>query len=240
MTAHHFFAPPEDIGPDVVTLKGDEAHHAARSLRVRPGEEITVADGTGRIVRAVVTDVGDLVEAEVKDESVVAASRPAVTLFQALTKGDKIDGIVEKATEVGVRRIVPFVAERTIVKWDERKLEKVRDRWSAIAKAAAKQSRAPWIPDICAVASDASGALATPAIVLHEQAPARLRDVLPSEPPDELAIIVGPEGGLSDDEVERLRAGGAGVASLGPRVLRTETAGPVAAAVIAYHYGGLG
>ena len=241
MTAHHFFLEAGGIEGGTVTLEGAEAHHAARVLRVRVGEPITVADGTGRVVSAIVTEIGDtdVVEAEVMDEWRDDPLRPALTLFQALTKGDKIDDVVDKATEVGVQRIVPFIAERTVVRWDERKLGRAHERWTGIAKAAAKKSRAPRVPGVDVVAVGPLGVLgeAGMKVVLHEGARRRLREVLPADAPDAIALVVGPEGGLSEREVGELERGGAEIVSLGPRVLRSETAGPVAAAVVAYHYG---
>lgn len=223
-----------------VRLVGAEAHHAAKSLRVRVGEEITVADGTGRVVRAVVSGVGDEVLAEVTGAGRCDARLPAIALYQALTKGEKFDEIVEKAGEIGVRRIVPFVAERSIVRWDERKRVRAQQRWSAIARSAAKQSRSPWIARVDEIRDGATIPDEETTIVLHESATMRLRDALPDEAPQTIAIVVGPEGGLADEEIARLSPGGAGIASLGPQVLRTETAGLVAAALIGYRYGTVG
>jgi 16S rRNA (uracil1498-N3)-methyltransferase len=243
MSAHHFFVRPDDIDDGIVTISGDEARHAARVLRVRPGEAITVADDTGRILDAVVTDVGDNVRAEVLKETSVDEPRPALTLYQALTKGDKLDEIVQKATEVGVRRIVPFVAERSIVKWDASKRSKARERWEAVARSAAKQSGSPRLTVVDAIADGITVATDGNASVwvLHEADDATpLRRVLTDPAPETAALIVGPEGGLTDEEVGALRHGGADVVWLGPRILRTETAGIVAASIVAYAYGNLG
>jgi 16S rRNA (uracil1498-N3)-methyltransferase len=240
VSAHHFFVEPSAIGEGVVVLDGEEAHHAARVLRVRVGEQITIADGSGRMISASVTDVGDLVTAEILATTTVPASVPEITLFQSLTKKDRFDLVIEKATEVGVRRIIPVTSERTVVDWDERKRDRMADRWAQIARAAAKQSRAPRIPSIGEVSKlDAFLAFEGTRIALHESASRRLRGALPAGAPAHLALLVGPEGGLSPAEAERLSAG-SDVASLGPRVLRTETAGVVAAAIIAHVYGSLG
>lgn len=243
MSAHHFFVAPDAIAGDVVTITGDEAHHAARVLRVRPGEAITVADGSGRFLDAVVSDVDDEVRADVLKETFIEAPRPRVTLYQALTKGDKLDEVVQKATEVGVARIVPFEAERSVVTWDARKRAKARERWEAVARSAAKQCRAPRLTIIEDVADHATAALRTEGrvLALHEADDATpLRHALAGPAPDALSVVVGPEGGFADAEIEALREGGAEVVWLGPRILRTETAGPVAAAIVAYVYGDLG
>ncbi len=238
MSGHHFFAQPDDVADGTVVLRGAEAHHAGRVLRVRLGERITVADGSGRIVEASVTSIDGEVTAAILSERFVDHPRPSLTLLQAVTKSDKLELVVEKATEVGVERIAPYVADRTIVRWDERKLAKAHDRLQAIALAAAKQSRSPRVPVVDPVRQGAD--VQTPAVVLHEGATTRLRDALPDVAPERLSVVVGPEGGLSDDEVAALEGQGAVTVSLGPRILRTETAGPVAAALIAFRYGQMG
>jgi 16S rRNA (uracil1498-N3)-methyltransferase len=239
LTEHHFFADPANISGGRVVLTGDEAHHAAKVLRVAMGERITVADGCGRVVEAVVAHVGTDVEADVCGERAIEARRPEIWLYQALAKGDKLDDVIEKAGEIGVGRVIPFEASRSIVRWDERKKVRAVDRWRAIARAAAKQSRSPWITAIEDIAPDAAG-IEPGTFVLHEGASTRLRDVLPDQAPDRIGVAVGPEGGFADDEVTDLEGRGGHVVSLGPRILRTETAGLVAATVIAYRYGSVG
>jgi len=242
VTEHHFFVTPECVHDGVVELTGDEAHHAGRVLRVREGESITVADGTGRVVEAVVRSVGKTVEGEVTSERTVAMPAPKITLFQAVMKGDKMDAVIEKAVEVGVLRIVPFIAERTIVRWDESKARKAADRWSAIARSASKQCRAPLLSKVehVVASTDDLKTTADLGIALHEGAEQRLRDVLPGTPPDEVALVVGPEGGLSTREAEGLTSRGFVPAGLGPRILRSETAGIVGTAIVLQIYGSLG
>jgi 16S rRNA (uracil1498-N3)-methyltransferase len=242
MSAHHFFVDPGDVRNDVVTISGAEAHHAAKVLRVRVAEPITVSDNTGRILEAVVSSVGDVVEADVYGERHVPAPRPAITLVQALTKGEKFDEVVDRVCEVGVSRVVPFVARRSVVRWDESKCSRALERWRAIARAAAKQSRSPWIPSVDAFTDDPKQATRGQglSLVLHESATQRLRDALPTDSPASVALVVGPEGGLADEELAALVAAGGRTVSLGPRVLRTEVAGLVAAALVAYVYGSVG
>ncbi len=235
MGVHHFFVAPEDVSDERIVLSGAEAHHAARVLRVRIGEHVTIADGTGRVFDAVVRSVDDTVEVDVAEVRRVSAPRPSITIHQALIKGDRMEDMIEKSVEIGVSRIAPFVAERSIVRWDDRKREKAYERWNQIALAAAKQSRSPWRTEVTAVAT---GVPAQATLVLHEEAERRLREALPDEPPDAIDLVVGPEGGLSPDEVAEL--GSSTLVTLGPRILRTEVAGPVAAAIIAYAYGSLG
>ena len=240
--AHHFFVSPSDVRDGVVELTGAEAHHAARVLRVRVGEAITVADGSGLVLEAVVTEVGDVVRADVQTSREKVAPKPSVTLYQAVAKGERMDDVVSRAVEIGVRRVVPFVAERTIVRWDEGKRRKARERWTTIARSAAKQCRSPHLTDLEELRDGPEDALneGAPVVALHERAATRLRDALPQTAPEEIVVVVGPEGGLAPSEVRVLEDGGASVVTLGDRILRTETAGLVAAAIIGYAYGSLG
>ncbi len=242
MTEHHFFVSPSDVRGSVVELTGDEAHHAGRVLRVREGEAITVADGTGRVIRAVVTRVGDTIEADVTSERAVGAPRPSITLLQAVLKGDKMDAVIEKAVEIGVYRIVPFLAERTIVQWDDAKAQKARERWSAVARAASKQSRSPFLAEVMPVAASTDDVTHSPdlGVVLNEGTAERLHAILPSSPPVDLALAVGPEGGFTSHEIEGLESRGFVSAGLGDRILRAETAGLIAAAIVLHIYGSLG
>lgn len=239
---HHFFVEPSDVQNGSVVLTGAEAHHASRVLRVKLGEAITIADDSGRVLDAVVTDVGQVVRAEVRGVHEAGDHKPAVTLVQAVAKGERMDDVISKAVEVGVSRIVPFIAERTIVRWDESRRHKAHERWKAVARAAAKQSRAPHLSVVAGVSDGPAIALdeGAPVLVLHEGGATRLGHALPDEPPDALVLVVGPEGGHAPAEIAVLRDGGASIVTLGERILRTETAGLVAAAIIAHAYGNLG
>lgn len=239
---HHFFVEPSDVQDGIVQLTGAEAHHASRVLRVHPGEAISVADDSGRVLDAVVIDVGQVVRAEVRDVLNLDFHKPALTLVQAVAKGDRMDDVISKAVEIGVLRIVPFIAARTVVRWDSERRGKAHERWNAVARAAAKQCRAPHLSVVAEVAEAPSVALGegAPVLVLHEEASMRLRDALPEWPPDGLVLVVGPEGGLAPAEIDCLRNGDASIVTLGDRVLRTETAGLVAAAIVAHAYGSLG
>lgn len=238
---HHFFVGADDITRDTVELRGEEARHAVRVLRVRPGEWISVADGSGKVLEGVVTGVGATVTVDVRKERMVAPITPAVTLYQSIAKGERMDLLVQKAVEIGVRRVVPSITEHTVVRWDESKRAKARDRWRDIARAAAKQSRSPWLTEIDDVQDGLSFTNAGACrIGLEASAQPRLRAVLPSETPDTVSLIVGPEGGLSGHELDEIVSAGGVLASLGDRVLRTETAGPIAAALVLFVYGSLG
>lgn len=237
MSAPHFYL--DDIDADRLRLTGDDARHAARALRIQPGEEITISDGRGRIARArVIAVTPQTVEAEVLDRRSISAEPPHVIVHPAVPKSGKLDLEVQKLTEVGVDAIRPWLAARSVPRWDARKAAKHGDRLRAIARAAAEQSRRAFLPEVTDPRD--LGELATPAIVLHEEATARLHEALPAETPERIALVVGPEGGLTPDEVEALRARGAAVASLGPSILRTETATIVGATLVLGRYGKLG
>jgi 16S rRNA (uracil1498-N3)-methyltransferase len=237
---HHFFVPPADLRDGTVVIKGAEAHHAARVLRVRAGEAISVADGTGRVVEAVVREVGETVVADVTGATVVERPVPALTLCQAVPKGDRMDGVVAKAVEIGVARVVPFLAERSIVRWDATKRRRARERWAALARSAAKQARSPHLTEIDEVVEGLPTGMGGTVVALHEGASTRLREALPAEPPVALTVVVGPEGGLTPAEVDRLRADGSALVTLGGRILRSDTAGLVAATIVGHTYGTLG
>lgn len=237
---HHFFVAPGDFHNGVVEITGEEARHAARVLRVRVGEQITVADDTGRVVHAVVSAVGAIVRASIEHEAMVEPATPQIVLVQAVAKGDRMDDVISKGVEVGVSRITPFIAERSIIRWDASRARKARDRWTSVARSAAKQSRSARLTIIDEVGFGLPEVDGPATVALHEAGETRLRDVLPATAPQTLTLIVGPEGGLTDSELEALGRGGARIVTLGERVLRTETAGLVAATIVAHVYGSLG
>jgi 16S rRNA (uracil1498-N3)-methyltransferase len=238
MTAAHFFAP--DTSGDQVRLDGDEARHAVRVLRVRAGEEITVSNGAGEIVRAVVTDAGATLTADVKERRSEPRPTPALHVFTAIPKTGKLDLVVQKLTELGVEVIQPFPASRSVARWDAKKAAAQIERLNAIAYHAAKQSRRAWLPEVRSAAPLDGVDLPEASFVLDEGATIRLSDALPDEPPETIGLIVGPEGGFEREEVDALSARGVREVSLGPLILRTETAALVAATVASVRYKAIG
>lgn len=221
---------------DTVEVAGPEGRHAVAVVRVRPGETVLLSDGAGSRAEAVVVSV---------DRQSFAARLGAVThtpgrvprfvLVQALAKGDRDEQAVETATELGVDEVVPWQAARSVAQWRGEKTEKGRQRWLAIATAAAKQSRRADVPVVAPLASSGDVARrverAACALVLHEEATVPLASVeLPSS--GDVVVVVGPEGGLTDDEVASLTTAGGYAVRLGPEVLRTSSAGPAALAVL--------
>ncbi len=213
-------------------LTGPEGRHAATVRRVRPGETVLLTDGLGRNAVATVVGTGKSeVELDVAAATTVPAPGVRVTLVQALPKGERGELAVELATEAGVDAIVPWSARRCVTRWSPERAPKGLARWTATAREAAKQSRRSWVPPVRPVASTrevaALLAAADAALVLHESA----TDPLPAGPlpaAGEVVLVVGPEGGVDDDELAAFTAAGARAVRLGPQVLRTSTAGAVA------------
>jgi 16S rRNA (uracil1498-N3)-methyltransferase len=231
-----FAASSDDLASDVVRLAGDEGRHAAVVRRVRVGEQIMLTDGQGIGATCVVRTVdGGVVEAEVVSRVSEPAPSPALTVVQAIPKGDHADRAVDLLTEVGVDAIVPWSAERNVVTWRQDRRMRGVERWRAVAHAAAKQSRRLRFPEVAEPHTTAEVIElvhdASLGIVLHEGATERLAAV---EPPQtgSIVVVVGPEGGISTVELDALAGAGAWAVRLGPTVLRTSSAGAAAAAVL--------
>jgi 16S rRNA (uracil1498-N3)-methyltransferase len=228
-----------------VTFDAREARHLSRVLRLGPGDEVRALDGRGReLTVRLIRVTGAQAEGWVLAVEAPRTESPlALTLVQGLPKADKMEVIVRMATELGVSRIVPVLTARSVVRVVPGREGGRLDRWRRVAREAAKQCGRTTLPDIEPVRPlDAwVQGRASPGLLvcLWEEERARLFERLPGGPVAEAAVVVGPEGGLAASEVDRLRAGGAVVAGLGPRMLRTETAGPVAVALLQARYGDL-
>jgi 16S rRNA (uracil1498-N3)-methyltransferase len=231
-----FFAGRAALQRDLVILSGAEGRHAAAARRLRLGERADVADGVGLVAECVVTaHRPDGLELAVRARREVPRPDPVITVVQAIPKGDRGELAVEQLTEVGVDRIVPWAAARCVPVWRGERGARSLAKWRVTAREAAKQSRRAWIPEVTEVASAAGVAQmiaeAACAIVLEPDAAESLDGVRPPESGD-LALIVGPEGGITGDEIAAFQAVGATARRLGPTVLRTSTAGTVAAAIL--------
>ena len=215
----------------IVEVTGDEARHAVVVKRTRPGESVLLADGAGRAVRGrVVAAEKNRLALEVTE---ILGSPPRAHRFvvaQALAKGDRSELAVEIMTELGVDEILAWQASRSIVRWQGERGAKSLGRWAATAREATKQSRRFRIPEVSAAdtsrVAERIGA-AELALVLHESAEKTLSRVnLPEA--GEILLIVGPEGGISPDELERFQQAGAVPVRISDGVLRTSTAGAIA------------
>ena len=236
MSAPLFFVPAVPAAASRLVLDGAEGRHAATVRRIGVGERVDVADGDGGWAHCVVSSVGraELV-LDVLTSGVEPPPAPRFVLVQALAKGGRDELAVETATELGVDEVVPWQAARSVVQWRGERGTKARAGWESIARAAAKQSRRARVPAIAALASSADvrariGGAAL-AVVLHEDADAGLAGMLLPSAGD-VVLVVGPEGGITPDELELFAGAGALVCRLGPHVLRSSTAGPAAIAVL--------
>ena len=218
----------------VVELSGDEARHAVTVSRVRPGERVSIGDGRGVLVRGTVTETGPKRLAIEADEVLVEERPlPHITLVQALAKGDRDELAVQAATELGVDAIMPWAAARSVSRWEGPKAEKGRLRWASIVREAVKQSIRAWLPPVGPLATTAElpeRLAGVRMLLLEPTATAPLSDLRPDG--RDLALVVGPEGGIAPAELERLIAAGGEPVRLGASVLRTSTAGPAAIAVL--------
>lgn len=225
----------EDLSPDVVELTGPEGRHAATVRRVQVGEAVDLADGRGTRAHCTVLSLDrDAVRLQVHERLVEPEPAPRLVLVQALAKGDRGELAVELATEVGVDEVVPWQAERCIVKWEGARGERALARWRSTAREAGKQSRRARHPVVSGWASTdqlVERVAGTPALLLHETATTALATV-PLPDSGDLLLVVGPEGGLTDRELRALTAAGGVPVRLGSSVLRTSTAGAAAAAVV--------
>ncbi len=236
-----FLADRAELQRDAVVLSGPEGRHAATVRRLRPGERVDVGDGAGLVAECVVTaHSGRGLELAVLELAVLARREvpppdPVITVVQAIPKGDRGELAVEEMTEVGVDRIVPWAAARSVPVWQAERGARSLAKWRATAREAAKQSRRAWLPEVTQPASAADVAAviakAACAVVLDPDAAAGLGDLRPPDSGD-LVLVVGPEGGITEAENAAFLAAGAHVRRLGPTVLRTSTAGPVAAAIL--------
>jgi 16S rRNA (uracil1498-N3)-methyltransferase len=219
-----------------VTVEGDEAHHAVAVRRLRAGESVVLTDGLGTSVTGEVAATGKRVfEVTVTSVSVDPAPEPAFVVVQAIPKGDRGELAVEVLTEIGVTEVVPWAAARSVAVWKGERAAKSLSRWRSTAREAAKQARRSWFPTVTEMVSTSDAAAlvadAEVAVVLHEGASAPLASVtVPAS--GRVVVVVGPEGGLTDDEVAAFTAAGARSVRLGAEVLRTSTAGVAAVSAL--------
>lgn len=245
MTNPIFFGDPDQVAAAVpggtFSLTGPEARHAVTVKRLVAGEEVDIVDGGGRRLRGTVRSA-DPARLDVDVHHVETEPPPAeeLILVQALAKGDRDEQAIEAATELGVDTVIPWQSERSIVRWRAEKAAKGRTKWQAVVTSAAKQSRRSRIPDV----QDVADSKALPArlagadlvLVLHEDADlpfAQLAESLRQAQAGRagtavIAVIVGPEGGISPAELAALKESGARAVRLGPHVLRSSSAGPAA------------
>lgn len=227
---------------ETVSLSGAEAKHAAVVRRVRVGESVTLGDGRGAWLEGTVADVSaSRVDVTITGRSATEAPAVRLVLVQALAKGDRDELAVQAACELGVDEVVPWQAARSISRWEGAKAVKGRERWATIVREAAKQAHRSWVPEVSEPLSTAqivARCTDSRMLVLDPSAATRLSEVaVESGAEQDLVLIVGPEGGIAPDELEKFEAAGAERVRLGDTVLRTSTAGPAAIAVLSVALG---
>ena len=239
-----FLSPVLTAGDAVVgaaaTVTGPEAKHASVN-RVRTGERVSIGNGAGLVVTGPVVSVtAQELVLRIEEVRTEQRPRPELWLVQALAKGDRDELAVQAATELGVSGVVPWAAERSVVRWEGPKRSKGEERWRSIVREASKQSLRGIVPDVAPLVTTAELAgLAmdgNTVLVLEPSADDRLAaTALPAD--GRVYLLVGPEGGIAPGELERLRSAGAHLVRLGREVLRTSTAGPSALAVLSANSG---
>lgn len=242
------FVPKEQICDEHVLIEGSDAHYLTNVLRLEKGNEILAFDGEGSLYTVEITKTAKgSVEGLVKDVSTSTKdTKIDITLVQGVAKGEKMDYIVQKCTEIGISKIIPILTERTVVKLDEKKKKNRQERWQKIAKEAAKQSRRVMVPEIGEVTTldrfkDTLTTGERTIILWEDELNLGLKTYLQKQDKlEKLNIIIGPEGGFSEAEVNKLKEKGVMSISLGSRILRTETAGLATATMVLYELGDLG
>lgn len=246
MTREHspfFYTEPSLIQGLEAVLEGSSARHLEVVRRAKAGDRIHVCDGAGRVLDVRLTDISKTrARGTILAEETLQPPSLDVTVFQGLAKGGKVDFVIEKLVEIGVTSIVVFGAGRSVPRWDEPRAARAADRWRTIAYEAAKQSRRAFLPAVAGpvgpeAAAEMAGGLV---LIAHGSAPQLLGEVLPENRPERISLVVGPEGGLEMRELEVFQAVGGATFTLGPQVLRTETAALVAASLVLHRYGLLG
>jgi 16S rRNA (uracil1498-N3)-methyltransferase len=219
-------------------LDGPEGHHAAAVQRLRPGERLMLGDGRGATAAAEVETVGKgTLTVTVIHRRYAPPNRPHLVVAQGIPKGERGELAVAAMTEVGVDEIVPWAASRSVAIWRGERGSRSRDKWASTAREAAKQARRAWVPTVSEplstkeLASRAMDLDGRATFVLHEEASVPLASVqLPDR--DEVVLVIGPEGGVAEDELAMFEHAGAIAVRLGDNVLRTSTAGVAALSVL--------
>jgi 16S rRNA (uracil1498-N3)-methyltransferase len=241
-----FFVRPDALSGDRVIFDRQEMRHLIRVRRLRTGDVVQTVDGNGHELVVRLTHIGPrAVEGHVISRSLGSNESPIeLTLVQALPKGDKLERIIRMATELGVARIVPVIGERTISRAEPAHRSERVIRWRRVAQEAAKQSGRAVIPEVRPLITLAQWLKEPRApgllLALWERAHTPLAQVLPDPPVEHASLVVGPEGGLSEAEVQNLESAGALIAGLGSRILRCDTAAVVGVALMQSRFGDLG
>jgi len=240
---YHFYVEPEAVSADTVRISGGDVNHIKNVLRMHPGEQIVILDGSGMEYRCEIEAIAEEVLARILEAKKTEAELSVrLLLFQGLPKKDKMELIIQKAVELGVSEIIPVLTKRTVVKLEDKKKEQKKlERWQAIAEAAAKQSGRGVIPKVCEAVKFSE------AVKMAEELDESLIPYELAEGMDEarerirslhgkntIGIFIGPEGGFAEEEIAVVAKAGIHPITLGKRILRTETAGLCILSVIMF------
>lgn len=249
-----YFVAPEKFGPELVSIEGEDARHIAKVMRGKAGDKLIVSDGVSREALAEISgiEIGEVTVNILELLEMTHEPGIKITVAQSLPKGDKLETVIQKCTEIGAVAFAPFLSERTIVQYDERKEAKRLERWRKICKEAAEQAHRNIVPEVYSPLHwkqllQSFRKYDAVYFCYEKEEGLQLRSAvapwlskLPPDAPGTVMIVVGPEGGFSPEECRAAEEAGATSVGLGRRILRCETAGMVAAACILYESGEMG
>jgi 16S rRNA (uracil1498-N3)-methyltransferase len=245
---HRFFVDKNNIKLSSIDIIGEDVKHIKSVLRLNVGDVVVVCDNDRTDYTAKIISIDkNIVQCEILSKEASKSEPPIdIILYQGLPKASKMDLIIQKATELGVKKIVPVITERTVVKIQDRKKENNKlERWNRIAEEAAKQSKRGIIPQVnnildfdemIAILKEKQAVI----VPYENEENTGIKDVLKNCSCKEIHILIGPEGGFEETEIQSLINIKCNIVTLGPRILRTETAGLVTSAVVLYELGDLG
>ncbi len=240
---HHFFAGPDQIGENEITITGGDVPHIKTVLRLKCGDQISVSDNDGVNYRCEIAEIGSVaVKAKILWAQEADTELPCrISLLQALPKSDKMELIIQKAVELGAFEIVPVASARSVVKLNDQRAAAKVGRWNAIARSAAEQAKRSIIPEVKPVLSFADAAAYAAGmdrkLIPYERAGDmnRTRELFAGiSPGDSVAVFIGPEGGFTEEEIAIAREASVEPVTLGRRILRTETAGMTVLSILMY------
>jgi 16S rRNA (uracil1498-N3)-methyltransferase len=236
-----FFVPPEAVKGNSITISGKEAHHIIDVMRLKVSDRVVTFDGTGKEYAGIISGISrNLLTVEIAKTRLLSEKMSSkITLLQALTKKEKMDYIVEKATELGVYSMIPVITARTIPDWDKEKRQAQADRWRKIAREAAKQCGRADVPAVSEITNfmDAikkSGSFNACFIAVLSDSTMPLKQAIAGSLPARIAIAIGPEGDFTADESNAAMENGFKAVNLGPRVLKSDTAGLALLSILDY------
>lgn len=241
---YQFFISPDNIHVEDAIITGQDVNHIKNVLRFEVEDELQLCDNTGKLYHCRIASLtNDEIRCKIQSVEVSRSELPVkITLFQGAPKQDKMEMIIQKCVELGVNDIRPVSMKRTIVKYDQKKMKKKQERWQNISESAAKQSKRAIIPEIGSLLTFKELLTKLPSydkvIIPYENAAGMegTRELIGSiEKGAKVAIVIGPEGGIDDEEILRLEEAHGETMTLGNRILRTETAGMTCLAMIGYH-----